>query len=274
MCRHNLSFRSLGQLRSTKCYLPNFLIVLMTLLGSVFLCFQGKFPAAWLNALPCQSLGLKLNNSQLRISVGLRLGTLLCVEHFCVCGKSVDRSGWHGLSCSRSAGRFARHSRLKQIIKDSLGTPQIHSILEPPGLSRTDFKRPDGLSLTPWIRGSSLVWDATVADGLAPSRLHGGDLYAGKAATEAEDLKAKKYEPLVRDGYYFQAVAFEIQGECGSDTLRFIRDPGRRLTDATHETRAPSFLKQRISVALQTGNAASVLGTIKPTDSLEDIFYL
>ena len=33
-----------------------------------FLCFQGKLPAAWLNALPCQSLGLKLTNSQLRNS--------------------------------------------------------------------------------------------------------------------------------------------------------------------------------------------------------------
>ena len=161
---------------------------------------------------------------------------------------------------------------LNQIIKDSLGTFQIHSILEPPGLSRTDFKRPDGLSLTPWILGCSLVWDATVVDGLAPSRLHGGDLYAGKAATEAEDLKAKKYKPLVRDGYYFQAVAFETQGDCGSDTLKLIRDLGRRFTDATYETRAPSFLKQRISVALQIGNASSVLGTIKPNDSLEDNF--
>ena len=92
----------------------------------------------------------------------------------CVCGKLVDQSGWHGLSCSRSAGRFARHSMLNQIIKDSLGTLRIPSILEPPGLSRTDFKRPDGLSLTPWIRGSPLVWDATVVDALAPSRIQGG----------------------------------------------------------------------------------------------------
>ena len=103
----------------------------MTLGEKRFLCFQGKLPAAWLNALPCQSLGLKLTNSQLRISVGLRLVTPLCVEHVCVCGKSVDRSGWHGLSFSRSAGRFARHSMLNKIIKDSLGTLQIPSILEP-----------------------------------------------------------------------------------------------------------------------------------------------
>ena len=82
-----------------------------------FLCFQGKLPAAWLNALSCQLLGLKLTNSQLRISVGLRLGTPLCVEHVCVCGKSVDCSGWHGLSCSGSAGRFARHQGFQYNIK-------------------------------------------------------------------------------------------------------------------------------------------------------------
>ena len=80
---------------------------------------------------------------------------------------------------------------LIQLIKDSLGTLEIRSILEPPGLSRTDFKRPDGLFLTLWVRGSSLIWDATVVDGLALSRLHCGDLFAGKTATEAEHLKAK-----------------------------------------------------------------------------------
>ena len=43
--------------------------------------------------------------------------------------------------------------------------------------------------------------------------------------------------------------------------LKLIQDLGRCLTDTIHETRAPSFLKQRISVALQVGNVASVLGT-------------
>ena len=56
----------------------------------------------------------------------------------------MDSSGLHGLSCSRSAGRFARHSMLNQIIKESLGSIHIPSVLVPPGLCRTDAKRPAG----------------------------------------------------------------------------------------------------------------------------------
>jgi len=33
---------------------------------------------------------------------------------------------------------------------------------EPVGLFRTDGKRPDGLTLTPWQSGKSLCWDVTV----------------------------------------------------------------------------------------------------------------
>ena len=160
---------------------------------------------------------------------------------------------------------------LNQTIKESLGSIHIPSVVEPPWLCRTDAKRPDGLTLTPWIRGSPLLWDATVVDGLAPSRISDPHLIAGKAASEAEILKTRKYEPLIHDGYAFQPVAFETQGACGSETEIFLRDLGRRLAETSFEPRASSFLKQR---ALQIGNAASVVGTLKESDCLEDIFYL
>lgn len=37
-------------------------------------------------------------------------------------------------------------------------------MLEPPGISRLDGKRVDGVTIIPWERGKSLVWDATVSD--------------------------------------------------------------------------------------------------------------
>ena len=47
------------------------------------------------------------------------------------------------------------------------------------------------------------------------------------------------------------------------------------MLDATGEPKSKSFLIQRISIANQRGNAASVLGTI-PEDGerLDDIFYV
>ena len=48
----------------------------------------------------------------------------------------------------------------------------LPSMLEPRGLYRTDGKRPDGVTMIPWEMCKQLVWDVTVVDALAPSRLN------------------------------------------------------------------------------------------------------
>jgi hypothetical protein len=45
----------------------------------------------------------------------------------------------------------------------------VNSTLEPNRLSRDDGKRPDGITLVPWIKGQPLVWDVTVVNTLADS---------------------------------------------------------------------------------------------------------
>ena len=107
----------------------------------------------WLNAIPIPSLGLKLDNNQLRISCGLRLGTILCHPHKCVCGSLVDETGRHGLSCKKSSGRYARHAHINDLIRRSLQSIKVPSTLEPVGLSIDDGKRPDGMTLFPWKKG-------------------------------------------------------------------------------------------------------------------------
>jgi hypothetical protein len=37
---------------------------------------------------------------------------------------------------------------------------------------------------------------------------------------------------------------------------------------------SPSYFQQRISIAIQRGNAASVLGTVVKSSGLEEVFYL
>ena len=111
----------------------------------------------------------------------------ICVAHTCHCGKRVERDGLHGLSCTKSAGRFSRHATLSSLIKQTLGSLDLPSMLEPRGLYRTDGKRPDSVTMIPWEMGKQLVWDVTVVDSLAPSRLNQGSLCnPGTTATEAE----------------------------------------------------------------------------------------
>ena len=47
--------------------------------SKVFNAHQDKFGSQWLNVVPCKNLGLKLDDQQLRISIGLRLGANICV---------------------------------------------------------------------------------------------------------------------------------------------------------------------------------------------------
>ena len=136
-------------------------------------------------------------DDKLRISIGFRLGANICVGHTCYCGNRVERDGLHGLSCTKSAGRFPRHATLNSLIKQTLGSLDLPSMLEPRGLYRTDGKRPDGVSMIPWEMGKQLVWEVTVVDARAPSRLNQGSLCnTGTTATEAEARKIEKYRGL------------------------------------------------------------------------------
>jgi len=47
-----------------------------------------------------------------------------------------------------------------------------------------------------------------------------------------------------------------------SDAKLLISELGRRIALVTGEPRTASFLRQRIDVAMQRGNAAAILGTI------------
>ena len=96
-----------------------------------------------------KNLGLKRDDQHFRISIGLRLGANICVEHACHCGKRVERDGLHCLPCTKGAGRFSRHATLNSLMKQTLGSLDLPSMLGPRGLYRTDGKRPDGVTMIP-----------------------------------------------------------------------------------------------------------------------------
>ena len=63
-------------------------------------------------------------------------------------------------------------------------------------------------------------------------------------------------------------------GTFGADAKDLIRDLGSRLRAVTGEPRSATFLTQRISIAIQRGNAASVLATIPKSPNFYEIFNL
>ena len=129
--------------------------------------------------------------------------------------------------------------------------------------------------MIPWEMGKQLVWDVTVVDALAPSRLSQGSLCNPRTtATEAEARKIEKYRELKNNGYIFQPVALEVQCPLGETSQIFITRLCKMLCRSHDDQRAGSFLKQRISMALQIGNAACVLGAVSDRDAFEEIYFI
>lgn len=218
----------------------------------------------WLKCLPSSPLGLRLNKGQLRIAVGLRIGAPVSSPYICVCGAPADSFGSHVLSCRRSCGRHHRHSMLNQIIHRALRASGTPAVLEPTGLSRNDGKRPDGMSLIPWNRGKCLLWDATVVHRLASCYSSVAGLEGATAAETAERRKRSKYSELL-DGYAFEPAAFETLGGIGPSTLKFVKAIGLLLQEKTGDRRETSFLRQRLAIAIQVGNAACVQEALNHT---------
>ena len=149
---------------------------------------------------------------------------------------------------------------MNDVVHRALASAKVPARLEPSGLYRVDGKRPDGITVVPWRCGKLLVWDATCPDTFAPSYISSATSEAGAVAALAEARKKSKYARLDHM-HSFTPVAIETSGVLGPDSMAFLKDLGHRLARVTGEDKSTAYLLQRLSVAVQRGNTASVLGT-------------
>jgi hypothetical protein len=150
----------------------------------------------------------------------------------------------------------------------------VNSTLEPNGLSRDDGKRPDGMTLVPWNKGQPLVWDVTVVDTLADSYVLKTSEVSGFAAEMACKRKHNKYRSIISSNYIFKGLAFETLGPWCKETIDSINVIGDRLIAESGDSKSKKFLFERISLAIQRGNAASIRGTFPDSALLSEIFAL
>ena len=162
------------------------------------------------------------------------------------------------MACS---GRHFRHAAMNDIIVRTMSAAGIPARLEPPGLSRSDGKRPDGMSLVPWGQGRPLVLDATCPDTFAVSyrsqATSGAELVA--ALAEEREREAVKYSHLAPT-YLFTPVAMETMGAIGPESRAFLRELGRRVQLESGEANSTTYLLQSLSMAVQRGNAVAIMG--------------
>ena len=74
-----------------------------------------------------------------------------------------------------------------------------------------------------------------------------------------------KYSQL-DSSHQFEPVAIETTGVIGERSRKFLVELGHRIRRVSGEINSTAFLMQRLSIVLQRGNAASVVGTIGRTE--------
>ena len=208
-----------------------------------------------MHALPIASCGLRLENEDIRVAVGRHLGAALCQAYQCPCGAIVEVNGLHGLLCKLESGKHSRHASINDIIYRACCRADIPAVKEPTGLTRTDGKRPDGSTLVQWSAGKSVIWDASIADTMAPFYAAISSVSAGLVAEllQSSARKLAKYSELAIS-HIFVAIAMESFGPICAEALTFLSELGRRIYVVTGDMRETTFLFQRLSIAIQRFN--------------------
>ena len=164
---------------------------------------------------------------------------------------------------------------LNEVVARGLAQAHIPSQREPGHLITRSNKRPDGATLVPYRHGRPAIWDVVVRGSLAATYVRRTSQKAGAAAEEAEALKRRRYDEFAGD-YEVVPLAFESHGGIRPATEVFLKDLGKRIRLETGDNRAGAFFKQRLSVALQRGNALCVQAAmgVAVTDSREVPSYV
>ncbi|KAJ4434128.1 hypothetical protein ANN_16448 [Periplaneta americana] len=106
-----------------------------------------------------------------------------------------------------------------------------------------------------------------------PSHLPNTSRRAASAAELAVKKKVNKYAHLL-DNYIFVPFAVETFGPCSHDAKVLVSQIGQILISITGDRRCTTYLRQRLSIAIQRGNAMSVLGTLPESSPLDELFVL
>ena len=104
---------------------------------------------------------------------------------------------------------------------------------------------------------------------LAPSHVVNSSTEARSAGKPAESKKVAKYATLAT-AHEFVLVAIETMGEWGACGLAFVNEIGHRISEVNGDPRSTAFLRQRLSLAVQRGNAASALGTLLSASTADE----
>ena len=221
-------------------------------------CLFNAEAGAFLNGAPSAKLRTRLDGPAFECAIRFRLGLPVAAAARCTCGEELDPLGSHALVCSRGSGKHIRHRIINEFVRETFVSAGVPVVLEPPGLSRSDGKRPDGVTILPFFNGRALSWDATCWNPLARSNATAAQKKSGAVAELAETQKKAKYSALL-DRVEFVPLAVESTGAVGPSFLKLLKNLSGRINERGCGAGVFSRLLRQLSAAIQLGNAACIL---------------
>ena len=196
---------------------------------------QGKGAGAWLEAVP-SSQKLALKPSEFRLASFLRLGHSMPFSSLinnCNCGRPVDDSGYHLLTCKTGGGPVWTHNSIVSVWSDCLKSLKIHHKKEPRNRFTNTDDRPD-ITCFNCGSGSSVELDVAMAHPWSSDIFPTSAITDGAAARRREKRKEDKYQHErlpAGDFLSFVPLVFEHFGRWGEKAEGFLKELSKESTD-------------------------------------------
>jgi len=81
-----------------------------------------------------------------------------------------------------------------------------------------------------------------------------------------EEVRMNRFINSNNNNNFYAIAALTLAGTWNQMAVELVQEIGRRVTLITEDSRETVFLFQRLSIALQRGNAVSFLSTFTATD--------
>ena len=171
--------------------------------------------------------------------------------------------GDHALHCRDDRGlKGGRHDRIRDVIFKSAQHASLSPLKEMPGLIPGSLSRPANVYVGNWVDGRKVAFDVSVTSPTQEAILfQAADRPAAAIEARKQSKMRAHFSNCQSQGIFFQPLVVESFGGWDFDALKFLKEIGRQDArrwgkDSAMEIK---YFFQRLSVALQRGNAALLI---------------
>ena len=212
-------------------------------------------------AVPNAFFGTKVPTHVFEKIVQFTLGNVVGSPTCSYCGHANDANGIHQTTCQKSGLAKQRHDNVTNAFSAILTTAGLVIDHEVTGMIAGSNQRPGDIVVHNFTEAGAVPFDITIVSPTCSTHVAKGQIHCD-VANSADDDKRKKYK-----GIRVHPLSFESHGLPSRGSRWFMSRCAERMTELNFDLQLDElavltqrlYIAQRISVALQIGNARMLL---------------